>query len=417
MDSSTLLEERRPEPDGSDPVPAPLEVVPTSDLVASLDRLHAGISARQREQLRIAAELDRRKRWERDGCKDMAQWVAGRYDTSWWRASRMVHAGHALETLPLTSQAFASGTLGLDKVVELTRFATPESEPKLIAWAKRVLPAAVRRRADRAARHDLDDAREAERTRRLRWWWFDEGRRLGLEGEFPAAQGAVITEALRRVADTLPADVAEDDAIEVQSTPSETLEQRCADALHALASTTISEDQDPDRATVVVRTSLDSVYGRFGELERGPVLDPETVRRLGCDARLQFVLTDRQGDALGIGRTSRNVPAWLQRELLFRDEGCTFFGCGTRAFLQAHHIWHWEDGGPTELWNLVLVCCFHHKLVHELGWKVMLDGNIPKWYRPDGTRYDPGPDPPGLLTIQEQIDLAPMPLSDLALLI
>ncbi|MGH2734728.1 MAG: hypothetical protein ACRDKZ_04040, partial [Actinomycetota bacterium] len=89
------------EPNGSDPAAAPLEVIPTSDLVASLDRLHAEISARQREQLRIAAELDRRRRFERDGCRDMAQWLAGRYDTSWWRASRMLHAGHALEHLPL----------------------------------------------------------------------------------------------------------------------------------------------------------------------------------------------------------------------------------------------------------------------------------------------------------------------------
>ncbi|MGH2735158.1 MAG: DUF222 domain-containing protein, partial [Actinomycetota bacterium] len=413
MDASALLEERGPEPDGS----APIEVIPTSDLVASLDRLHAEISARQREQLRIAAELDRRRRFERDGCRDMAQWLAGRYDTSWWRASRMLHAGHALEHLPLVSESFASGTLGLDKVVELARFATSESEHKLIAWARRVMPAAIRRRADRADRHDLDDAQEAERTRSLRWWWFDEGRRLGLEGEFPAAQGAAITQALRRVADTLPADVPDDGAVEVESTPADTLDQRCADALYALAATSIASDQDPDRATVVVRTSLDSIYGRFGELERGPVLHPETARRLGCDARLQFVLTDKQGDALGIGHTSRNVPAWLHRELLFRDDGCTFPGCGTRAFLQAHHIRHWEDLGPTELWNLVLVCFFHHKLVHELGWKVVLNGTTTEWYRPNGSRYEPGPDPPSLSSVHEQLDLAPMPRSDLALLI
>ena len=40
-------------------------------------------------------------------------------------------------------------------------------------------------------------------------------------------------------------------------------------------------------------------------------------------------------------------------------------GCGARAGLHAHHIWHWEDGGPTELWNLLLVCPFHHRLHHR----------------------------------------------------
>ena len=40
-------------------------------------------------------------------------------------------------------------------------------------------------------------------------------------------------------------------------------------------------------------------------------------------------------------------------------------GCGATRGLHAHHIWHWEDGGPTELWNLVLVCPFHHRLHHR----------------------------------------------------
>jgi hypothetical protein len=35
--------------------------------------------------------------------------------------------------------------------------------------------------------------------------------------------------------------------------------------------------------------------------------------------------------------------------------------------LHAHHIRHWEDGGPTELANLVLVCPFHHRLHHRGG--------------------------------------------------
>jgi hypothetical protein len=33
--------------------------------------------------------------------------------------------------------------------------------------------------------------------------------------------------------------------------------------------------------------------------------------------------------------------------------------------LHAHHLVHWENGGPTELWNLVLVCPFHHRAHHR----------------------------------------------------
>jgi hypothetical protein len=36
-----------------------------------------------------------------------------------------IACAHALGDLPLTGEAFSSGALGIDKVVELTRFATP----------------------------------------------------------------------------------------------------------------------------------------------------------------------------------------------------------------------------------------------------------------------------------------------------
>jgi hypothetical protein len=367
------------------------------DVCVAIDAVHAAISARHRDLLRYVADADERGLWRNDGCRDMAQWLSGRLGISTWSARRWVHAAHALEHLPRLGVALECGVLSLDKTVELARFATPETEKKLISWARRVSPAAIRRRADRAQRQALEEVRDAERSRYLRWWWFDDGRRLGLEGEFPAADGAAITTALRRVAERVPEVPADD----VETTSEDRLQQRCADALHALAMSSIAEDRDADRAAVVVHTVLGE-RDTGGDVEFGPVLDPEVRRRLSCDARLQFVLTDRRGNALGIGRTSRNVPEWLMRPLLFRDHGCTFPGCGTRAFLQAHHIWHWEDGGPTDLDNLVLTCHFHHKLVHEFGWDVRLDGAQAQWFRPNGKRYDPGPDPPEQLSIETE---------------
>jgi hypothetical protein len=146
-------------------------------------------------------------------------------------------------------------------------------------------------------------------------------------------------------------------------------------------------------------SELDVVEGPGCSFEDG-VVHPEIGRRLSCDARLQVVLEDSAGNALGIGRAGRNIPAWLMRQLRYRDHGCTFPGCGTRAFLQAHHIVHWEHGGATDLANLTLTCCFHHKLVHEHGWKVALDeASVAMWFRPSGRRYDPGPDPPRQLDI------------------
>lgn len=98
---------------------------------------------------------------------------------------------------------------------------------------------------------------------------------------------------------------------------------------------------------------------------------------------------------MGIGRKERKVPRWLLRALRYRDGGCTFPGCESKRFLHAHHIVHWSRGGPTDLDNLVLVCTFHHKLLHEYGWQVELsrDG-LTRWFRPGGTIHEPGRAPP-----------------------
>jgi hypothetical protein len=52
---------------------------------------------------------------------------------------------------------------------------------------------------------------------------------------------------------------------------------------------------------------------------------------------------------------------------------------------QAHHIVHWEDGGPTDERNLVLVCQFHHRAIHERGFELRWspEGHHIETLRPD----------------------------------
>jgi hypothetical protein len=366
-----------------------------TELIEGLHSLHAEVCSRQHTILTIIAELDERKLWRDDGCRDSAQWLAGQLGISPWMALRWVAASHAISNLPLTSKALQSGRLGLDKVLELCRFATPDSEQELIAWARRVTAATVRQRADVFNRPEIEEARSVEQARFLNWWWNQGKASLGLEGLLPAAEGAAFIKAIERAAERLAeAPPEEEQDFDIPVSPQDRREQRAADALCALSSQALASDQDADRATVVLHTTLDGLGRGSSEIEGGLGLHHDIARRLSCDARLQFVLRDEEGNALGIGRASRNVPRWLQRQLLYRDHGCTFPGCGTRMFLKAHHIWHWELGGPTDYANLVLVCTFHHKLVHEGGWSVCLDGSVEEWYKPTGRRYDPGPDPP-----------------------
>jgi hypothetical protein len=270
--------------------------------------------------------------------------------------------------------------LSFDKVLQLARFATPATEKDLMKWARRASVNAIRRKADLANRPSVEDTRTAHEERFLEWSWYDDGTRLGIEAMLPADGGDAVITALTRIADSLP-------RVPVEQA---TFEQRCADALVTLASE--SSTGSGGRAEVVLSADLRSLASDDGgcRFEAGPVVHPEVARRISCDCRLQAVLRDPGGRAVGIGRRSRSVPGWLMRELLSRDEGCSFPGCGTRRFLAAHHVVHWVHGGATQLDNLTLLCSFHHKLVHEGGWKVKLtEGLRAVWLRPNGARYEP----------------------------
>jgi len=115
------------------------------------------------------------------------------------------------------------------------------------------------------------------------------------------------------------------------------IDLRRADALIELARTRLAQDTDTDRATVVVHVDACVLEGAdgVGDIERSGLLVDEAIRRLACDARLQLVIHGADGLPVGIGRTSRNVPAWLARQLRHRDRGCRWPGCGAKHLLRA----------------------------------------------------------------------------------
>jgi Domain of unknown function (DUF222)/HNH endonuclease len=340
--------------------------------------------------LAVIASIDEVDAWKGDGARDLAHWVSMRYGVSQWKAHRMVGASRALSGLPGLAEALASGVLGLDKVLELSRFAASETEHGLIAWGERVSVGAVRRRADREVRADVDRDVEAHDGRFLRYGFLADERRMGLEAELPVAEGARVVKAIERMAATIPAMPGEEHDLDIAS--------RRADALVALCSAGAATPGDPDRATVVIHAQADGLAsGTHGaELEAGPVLHPEVVRRYLCNARVQTVVEDPAGRVLDAGRSQRTPSAALLRQIRYRDRECRFPGCGATRFTEAHHIVWWRDGGRSDLDNLVLICSFHHRLVHELGWRlrhVAVRGHV-EWFRPDGRRYRCGPAPP-----------------------
>ncbi|MDV3135148.1 HNH endonuclease signature motif containing protein [Mycobacterium sp. 29Ha] len=113
--------------------------------------------------------------------------------------------------------------------------------------------------------------------------------------------------------------------------------------------------------TVVVHLDIKE---QVAALHLGPLLTDADRRYLTCDATCE-VWFHRDGQPLGAGRSTRTIGRRLRRALEHRHPTCAVPGCGATRGLHAHHIQHWEDGGPTDLDNLVLLCPYHHRAHHR----------------------------------------------------
>ena len=221
------------------------------------------------------------------------------------------------------------------------------------------------------------DAGAAERAiegRYLRWNWEDDGS-LRLEARLPADAGAIVLNGLRAAEEQRPeTDVHGTDAgVARRGGP-----RRCAGSAGAIGGGRIQVwSRWCRRVPLVVHVDAgtlasDQVAERC-HVEDGPAVAPETARRLGCDAGVVRIV-ERDGRPLTVGRRTRTIPPALRRALRSRDAGCRFPGCTHERFLHAHHIRHWAKGGPTTLENLVQLCSYHHRLVHEGGFGVESSG-------------------------------------------
>jgi hypothetical protein len=96
---------------------------------------------------------------------------------------------------------------------------------------------------------------------------------------------------------------------------------------------------------------------------------------------------------MNLGRTTRLASRAQRRALRALYATCGVYGCAVKFdHCQPHHVKFWENGGPTDLANLLPLCSRHHHLVHEGGWKLTIaaDRTVTLSY-PDGTIQTTGP--------------------------
>ncbi len=348
--------------------PADQQPRPLEQVEREICELAAHLAAATCRWLLLIAEFDERLGWAEWGVKSCAHWLSWRCSIGLGTAREHVRVARRMAELPLVSGAFATGELSYSKVRALTRVAVPETEASLVELARHATGAQVEkliRGYEGALRACTESADRSHERRCLQWQIEDDGS-LSIRGRLPAEDGALLLRALESADD--PAATGLDAGA------------RHADALTAVARAALEtkgrERSGGDPVEVIVHVDAASLAAERVvercEIEGGPVVAPETARRLSCDAAVVCV-AEGNGQTLDVGRRTRSIPPALRRALRSRDGGCRFPGCTHRRFLHAHHITHWARGGETKLGNLVQLCSHHHRLVHEGGFGVEVD--------------------------------------------
>ncbi|NQX12188.1 hypothetical protein HQQ80_11175 [Microbacteriaceae bacterium VKM Ac-2855] len=113
-----------------------------------------------------------------------------------------------------------------------------------------------------------------------------------------------------------------------------------------------------------------------------------TVRRLRCFGEIRIAITGTHAQTDALGQPARDFTTKQKRLLAARDGGCAWTGCTVPpAWTQAHHVTWWSRGGATTIDNGVLLCSFHHHVIHgKAGWRIhmlpTLDGRRPHLIAP-----------------------------------
>jgi hypothetical protein len=361
----------------------------TDALGDAIAELASRIQAATYELLVMVRHFDERGGWGQ-GFTSCAHWLNWRTGLAMGAAREKVRVAKALADLPRLSDAMRRGTVSYSKVRAITRVATPETEERLLTFARSGTAAHVERlirawrRVDRIAAAD-DDRRQHE-GRCLRTWLNEDGM-LVIRGRLSPELGAVVQRALEAATERLYQNATGRDNDADSGVPggdpgaSTTVAQRRADALGLLAESALAADLAPgtaaDRYQVMVHVETDALRAdsNTGQaaMDDGIRVSAETSRRMACDAATIVMRHDPAGSVLDVGRKTRTIPPAIRRALVARDHHCCFPGCESRH-CDAHHVRHWADGGATRLDNLVLLCRRHHRAVHEEGFGVRLQG-------------------------------------------
>lgn len=361
-----------------------------AELLAIFDQATSHLVALQALQALMLGEIDARGLSRADGSTSTAVWMRERHRVSNKTAAASAGLAAALARLPHLAQALSDGAVNAEqaqviaKAIDDLPADTPiaikeEAEQLLIDLAQthgpqalRTLGAHILHRIDPGAaeRRDADALERAERraaqTRGLTLTPDALGR-VRLLGWLSSEDAAYITAAIEPLCKPAGPD------------DSRTPTQRRADGLVDVCKFALATEELPekggDSAKVVFTMDFEQFRAHLGTgmLDNGESVTAQTMRRIACNAGIVPALLGGHSVPIDLGQERRLYTGAARRALVLRDGGCAFPGCDRPPkWCEGHHRIPWHLGGRTDLDNGVLLCGYHHRLIHEGDWEIRL---------------------------------------------
>jgi hypothetical protein len=143
-------------------------------------------------------------------------------------------------------------------------------------------------------------------------------------------------------------------------------------------------------ATILLTVTETELKSRAGlaTTGHGAIISVEQALQICTDLEVIPIIFNDANAVTYFGTGYRLATPAQRMALAARDKGCCFPGCDRPpAWCEAHHVDEYRNGRPTSLWNLALLCGYHHREFQNLGWIVHMINGIPMWTPP--TWIDP----------------------------
>ncbi|WP_305088572.1 HNH endonuclease signature motif containing protein [Cryobacterium sp. SO1] len=179
--------------------------------------------------------------------------------------------------------------------------------------------------------------------------------------------------------------------------------QKRADILRGILVQVAQDPRTPTMGgmppTVMVHVSATDLLAGTGvgwiDGIEGPI-SMTTINQMIDNGGFQPIFFGGTGAVLALGNKARCFTPMQRKAITARDGGCIIPGCTCPPqWTEVHHVVPWQNGGPTNVTNGVLLCWrHHHGITHTDGWKIrmilgMPEVKAPHWIDPTGTWRTP----------------------------